>query len=295
MENKKPQQPPQNINLIAATKSSIDEMVKLAGSYAPKGTTNRKAYISLIVEKNLTYKDKQGKTQSGSMTDLVTFMHLANHTGLDPLTNQIHTQWRWDSKLGRYRMIVITGIDGFRLSAQRSKLYGGQDDIEYKVEETFDPIDSEMKKQLVATATVYRVNPKNNERMPIRASARWNEYVVRDSSGNITSFWKNSPYNQLGKCAEALAFRKGFPQELSGLYASEEIGIDGNIDATKEALSSLPKPEKVLEKEAAKQIPTPEVEKEVQKPIEVSEEKSSAKMQEILAKKKNLVENKEQK
>ena len=50
------------------------------------------------------------------------------------------------------------------------------------------------------------------------ATARWAEYVP-----DQPFMWNKMPHTMLGKCAEALALRKGFPQELSGLYAAEEM------------------------------------------------------------------------
>lgn len=232
------------------------DLLKVAIGYVPENQKSKKGYLNLIMQNNLTYKTPSG-TEIGSMEDLVSFLYVCSRTGLDPVAKQVHTQWRWNSKLGKYQMIVVTGIDGFRLTAQRSGEYGGQDDIKFEVEEVFNPIKGDNEKQLKATATIYRINKINGDRMPISASARWNEYVVKDNKGEVNNFWATKPYVMLGKCAEALALRKAFPQELSNLYTQEEVE---QTEETKAKLSNLPIPEsKVKEpkkEEQAKPIVT---------------------------------------
>ena len=57
----------------------------------------------------------------------------------------------------------------------------------------------------------------------VSATAHYIEYCQRNKEGQPTRFWEGMAHSQLAKCAEALALRKSFPADLSGLYTADEM------------------------------------------------------------------------
>lgn len=137
--------------------------------------------------------------------ELKLFLYTADKRGLDPLAKQIYFQKR-KTKNGDV-MTIITSIDGYRLIAERTGKYAGNDDPVYFSED-----------DRRAAVTVWKI--VNGVRCPFTASARWSEYYPGQSLGFM---WDKMPHTMLGKCAEALALRKAFPEQLSGLYVVEEM------------------------------------------------------------------------
>lgn len=162
---------------------------------------------------------KQTVAKGATDAELSLFLYTAQRTGLDPLTKQIHAIKRWDSAAGRETMAIQTGIDGYRLIADRTgKLAGIEDAV-------FDREDKDHPEK--ATVTVYKII--GGEKCPFTASARWNEYCAFKKDGAPMALWRKMPYLMLGKCAEALALRKAFPADLTGIYTfEEEMAQDGS-------------------------------------------------------------------
>lgn len=136
------------------------------------------------------------------------FLCAAKRYQLNPLANQIYARLQERTEKNPRSVTYMAQIDGYRLIADRTGVYAGNDDPVYDNEQ-------HPKK---ATVTVYKI--VEGQRCPFTASARWDQYFPGERQGFM---WKKMPHLMLGKCAEALALRKAFPAELSGLYIAEEM------------------------------------------------------------------------
>jgi len=157
--------------------------------------------------------------------ELRLFVEVCKRKNLDPFSKQIHPVRRWDSTLRRETMTFQTGIDGFRLVAQRSGEYAGQTTPRWcGADGKWREIWLDKNPPAGAIVGVYRAGFKE----AMFATATYSEFVQMTKEGAPNSMWRKMPANQLAKCAEALALRKAFPEELGGLYTAEEMGQADN-------------------------------------------------------------------
>lgn len=155
-----------------------------------------------------------------SPAQLDVFAVACNRTRLDPFAKQIYAISRWDSELGRNKMTIQTGIDGFRIIAERTGKYGGRKPFEWCGPDGIW-VDVWLKKEPPAAARARVIRKDWPE--PIVAIARYSAYAQLKKDGSPTHMWKKMDAEQLAKCAEALGLRTAFPQELSGLYTDDEM------------------------------------------------------------------------
>ncbi len=168
-----------------------------------------------------------------SDTELAFFLEVAKATGLNPFKRQLHAVKRWDGKEQREVMAIQTGIDGYRKMAEDSHVYlpgaiewCGNDGAWTDVWLRETP-------PAAARATVYRSDMRDERgaMIAIRSVARYAAYVQTSRDGHPSPIWKKMPDLMLGKCAEALAIRRAFPDRTSGLYTDDEMAQAEPLDS----------------------------------------------------------------
>lgn len=153
------------------------------------------------------------------------------------------------AKVKRTKAIYITTIGGIRKLAEGTGKYAGQlpskwiylDDKGLPTIESEVPLPDPAKPPYpllpwAARATILR----KDFDAPVSVVARFWAYAqsyTYEGKQVLTAMWsaKGRPAEQLEKCAESLAFRKGFPEQIAGLYIAEEL-MHNSEDETSPAI-----------------------------------------------------------
>lgn len=214
--------------------------------------------LVLKEQNHIAYIDKvlhliPGQDQMGQK-DLENFALQCKRTGLDPITRQIYAIPNKD------KLTIMASIDGLRLIAERSGAYEGQTAPQW-CDESGAWTDVWLKKTPPTACKIGVYKTKFRE--PLIAIALFDEYAGRYAyddkygkykKGDLTHMWAKMPALMIAKVAEALALRKAFPNEMSGIYSTEEMEqaqIQPPKDVTQEPKKSLV--EKVADIKEARQ------------------------------------------
>lgn len=204
-----------------------------AGAHVPAAPSDRAVIPTTIEGVEFTREQidliKTTIAKDATDAELELFLWTCKRLRLDPFGRQIYFIKRssGDDSGGKEGRAQVS-IDGFRLVAERTGEYQGQTPPEWARVTFVDgapliewfPVWPFSDPPHSARVGIYR----RGFREPMYGVARFDAYKVTKSGGALNRMWSKMGPEMLAKCAEALGLRKAFPQELSGVYTTDEMG-----------------------------------------------------------------------
>ena len=139
--------------------------------------------------------------------ELRLFAYACQRTGLDPFSKQIYAIKRGG------KMTIQAGIDGLRSIAERTGQLDGSETLWCGDDGQWTDVWLGSKPPAAAKTTIWRKGAGH----PFTGVARFQDYNAGQG------LWTKMGATMIAKCSEALALRKAFPADLSGVYSSDEM------------------------------------------------------------------------
>ena len=157
--------------------------------------------------------------------ELRLFAYACQRTGLDPFSKQIYAIKRGG------KMTIQAGIDGLRAIAERTGQLDGSQTEWCGEEGDWRDVWLASKPPAAAKTTIWRKGSQH----PFVGVARYADYNAGQG------LWSKMPAAMIAKCSEALALRKAFPADMSGVYTTDEMDqATEPVTVTTEAAPALP-------------------------------------------------------
>jgi phage recombination protein Bet len=142
-----------------------------------------------------------------SNDELRLFAYACQRTGLDPFSKQIYAIKRAG------KMTIQAGIDGLRSIAERTGQLDGSETLWCGDDGQWTDVWLGSKPPAAAKTTIWRKGAGH----PFTGVARFQDYNAGQG------LWTKMGATMIAKCSEALALRKAFPADLSGVYSTDEM------------------------------------------------------------------------
>ena len=142
-----------------------------------------------------------------SQDELRLFAYACQRTGLDPFSKQIYAIKRGG------KMTIQAGIDGLRSIAERTGQLDGSETFWCGEDGQWADVWLSSKPPAAAKTVIHRKGSSH----PFVGVARFADYNAGQG------LWSKMPAAMIAKCSEALALRKAFPADLSGVYSTDEM------------------------------------------------------------------------
>jgi phage recombination protein Bet len=145
-----------------------------------------------------------------SQDELRLFAYACQRTGLDPFSKQIYAIKRGGNG---GKMTIQAGIDGLRSIAERTGQLDGSETFWCGADGEWRDVWLDSKPPAAAKTIIYRRGASR----PFVGVARFADYNAGQG------LWNKMGAAMIAKCSEALALRKAFPADLSGVYTTDEM------------------------------------------------------------------------